>query len=669
MATVAYRHVHQDLSLRIDRHGHALSATLAGRAIQGLSKGDLRQLRELVLKATLEPEVVYAAVVGSDDPNTPLAAHFEAPWGAHRDEILRAHLDNLTVDVDQDELRHFSSAVYAPRPDGAAPGEPILLGYVLVGLSKDGMHASLRVLFIEVLGTLLIIGFLFFFAVSEGVLRWVVVPRLGELQAAGRRMAEFDLLWRLAPRAEDEMGDLAAALNVIGANMREGIGQLQAVSRSLADVSGQVERSSQQVSGGVDQTRASVHQTSGAMGEMLGQLEGLARAVAELSSNAQRASSGVIAMGQTNTEVARSMEELGDAVAGTGQEIQQMAGRSNEVAEKVEALARVAETTSENMEAMDKSIFEVEQNAEGAAGLAEQVSVDAEQAAGALRRTLGGIQAIQRSSREVAGGVEALVEKTGAIGGIVSLIQEVSEQTNLLALNAAIIAAQAGEHGRSFGVVAGEIKDLAGRTNAATREIDTLIRDISVHSRAAIAAADQGNRAVEEGVSIADEAEAALAQITTSAGRANERVRAIASAAADQVRSSREVTAAIAQIATTAAEIAQATGAQAAGAVHIQSSAQAMTRISAQVERAVRAQSERSAELMANIEAIATKVGGLSASERVQRGGAEQVMSGVREIEAAMELQAGAVDDLRRSVESLAAQAALLQAEAQRFKV
>lgn len=75
---------------------------------------------------------------------------------------------------------------------------------------------------------------------------------------------------------------------------------------------------------------------------------------------------------------------------------------------------------------------------------------------------------------------------------IINLVRSVSDKTNLLALNAAIEAARAGDHGKGFNVVAGEVRSLADKTKASTIDIRKVLNDLEARGKAAAVAIENG---------------------------------------------------------------------------------------------------------------------------------------------------------------------------------
>jgi len=87
--------------------------------------------------------------------------------------------------------------------------------------------------------------------------------------------------------------------------------------------------------------------------------------------------------------------------------------------------------------------------------------------------------------------MESIGEVSGSIASILNTINGIAHQTNLLALNAAVEAARAGTYGKGFGVVADEVKTLAGRSKMAAQESSELIND-------ALERIKEGQRAAQE---------------------------------------------------------------------------------------------------------------------------------------------------------------------------
>ena len=99
--------------------------------------------------------------------------------------------------------------------------------------------------------------------------------------------------------------------------------------------------------------------------------------------------------------------------------------------------------------------------------------------------------------------VRALSDEARKIGDIIGFITDIADQTNLLALNATIEAARAGEAGKSFAVVANEVKNLARQTTKATEDIGVQIAHIQAVTRDAVEAIGGITHTIEEMSAIA----------------------------------------------------------------------------------------------------------------------------------------------------------------------
>lgn len=164
--------------------------------------------------------------------------------------------------------------------------------------------------------------------------------------------------------------------------------------------------------------------------------------------------------------------------------------------------ASVNQTTT-TMDELGASAQQSAEQAEASAAGARQALVLAEGGTKAVQHTLEGMSLLKAKVEVLAEQILRLSEQTHQIGSISDLVGDIANQTNMLALNAAVEAARAGDHGKGFGVVAGEIRKLADQSKKSAEKINALVTDIQAAINTTVMVTDEGTKKVDEGIKLA----------------------------------------------------------------------------------------------------------------------------------------------------------------------
>ncbi|MEG3221693.1 methyl-accepting chemotaxis protein [Vibrio gigantis] len=247
------------------------------------------------------------------------------------------------------------------------------------------------------------------------------------------------------------------------------------------------------------------------------------------------------AVQQMSKSLAELVSNLNASMLALRGELQRVEDRAGSIAQLTETQQQSTEMIATAMTEMASSANNVADSAGDTARNTDEADKQSQHTQRLIHNTVDNIQGLAGQLGTASEAVANLDNDVNNIVKVLDVIGDIAEQTNLLALNAAIEAARAGEQGRGFAVVADEVRNLAGRTQSSTKEIQLMINNLQEGSRNAIQTMEVCAATSESTVTESQNASEALQQIVVALESISSMSHQIATAAAEQTQVSDDI--------------------------------------------------------------------------------------------------------------------------------
>ena len=446
-----------------------------------------------------------------------------------------------------------------------------------------------------------VIGYL---AVSWYFMRTDFMAPLSRLADYARLIAEGDISKETGITVKNEIGDLTNAMNDAVKGLRDIILKTKGLSANVAAAVKKIEESAHSTRAGSEQQSQTMRDISLSAERLNNMATNAAEDMDHLFRMSEGTSSSLLEMAASIEEVDGNVGDLTVTVGDVSTSIEEIANLLKEVASGVDNISKGADETASSLIEIDASAMEIERNTKESAELSHEVAKEGERGVKAMELTHNGMEKVKESMSALAVVIDELGQRSKEIGKILNVIDDVAVETNLLALNAAILAAQAGEHGKSFGVVADEIRELSERTAVSTNEITSIVSGIQGQIKRAVVSAEEGMSKVIEGEKLSTETIAILMVIMERFKTFQNMSLKIAEATKEQASGSKRVTQNLEAITHTIHQMARATQEQYQGSTHIVKSVEKMRNLVSHIKKATAEQAKGSKVIASNTEDV-----------------------------------------------------------------
>lgn len=277
-------------------------------------------------------------------------------------------------------------------------------------------------------------------------------------------------------------------------------------------------------------------QTNGLLDKIYQLISAVSSSSTDLSDSASRLAytAGLVSRNsdfqdEVSQSMAAAVEEMSSSVAEITSTMEELSASSTQIADHSQSVVDVANLTLDNSR---KGVDAMEQ----------------------LEERMGHIYTDNQQSLTE---IMDLGTKSKQISRVMDLINDLADQTKLIAFNAALEASSAGESGKRFSVVAGEIRRLADSVTDSTREIEDRIQEIQDSISRLVITSEKGSHSIQEGMEVSSRTAEDLNALLEAASQTSSAAEQISLSTRQQKVASSQVVVALRDIASASSHNAQ----------------------------------------------------------------------------------------------------------------
>ena len=446
---------------------------------------------------------------------------------------------------------------------------------------------------------------------SFGIAYWGLVRRVRSTARIlnERCIRDGDLTFRLPIESRDTLGLVRSSIND---NIAHTHGMVQTVKKAVEDTDGVMSLMDSSITGMGevnDSYEERFKSLSGQVSELEKSMSGINDQMAFLSTSSQDTASAILEQQATIGEIDQMADQMEGLVQETGSSLDEMKATMEMVTGSAGEMSTSADRSKAIIDMMGNVVSGIRELVGNASDSAVRMMTESEEGISEVKQLTNAMTEIDKNSASLTATFEDLNKAADSIGQIISVMEEIGDQTGLLALNASIIAAQAGDEGRSFAVVASEIRELSDRTTTSAREVTSILDGIQSGIRSAHNALTGSREIVMHGVKVSHAAGEGLSRIVGTMTESRQNIDSIDDQINSHIGHYQEAAEAMETLSGQVHLVHSATVEQLTGIDHIGKASNALSKYSASVKSSLNEQGKVSNQISQATEKITQLVG------------------------------------------------------------